>query len=36
MGLQAQQKLEIVWLVHSNGYDLTAANELRDQYRKAK
>ena len=36
MGLQAQQKLEIVRLVLSNGYDLTAANELRDQYRKAK
>ena len=34
--LQAQQKLEIVRLVLSNGYDLTAANELRDQYRKAK
>ena len=28
MGLQAQQKLEIVRLVLSNGYDLTAANEL--------
>ena len=36
MGLQAQQKIEIVRLVLSNGYDLTAANELRDQYRKAK
>ena len=36
MGPQAQQKLEIVRMVLSNGYDLTAANELRDQYRKAK
>ena len=36
MGFQAQQKIEIVRLVLSNGYDLTAANELRDQYRKAK
>ena len=36
MGLPSQQKLEIVRLVVANGYDLAAANELRNQCRKQK
>jgi len=34
MGLPSNKKLEVIDLVIANEYDLTAANELREQFRR--